>query len=148
MDVAKKMLGIAKVAHKGQKRKFTGEDYIVHPISVGKVFKGICPIREAVGYGHDTIEDTNVTVLSLLDENINHKVVEAIYILTKKEKESYFDFNLRIIRSKNDVAIEVKQEDIKHNLQDLKEGAMKDKYRLALYLLEKASDDNYKIIDW
>jgi (p)ppGpp synthase/HD superfamily hydrolase len=40
-DITHKALEFATVAHAGQKRKYTGEDYIVHPIEVMEIIKTV-----------------------------------------------------------------------------------------------------------
>lgn len=58
---------IAIIAHGDQKRKFTGDPYITHPIRVsGKVFQVTGSYQMAIaGVLHDVIEDTKVTGDSL-----------------------------------------------------------------------------------
>lgn len=57
------VLDFATEAHKGQTRKYTGEDYIVHPISVSKLVKkhGGSEIQQATALLHDVVEDTQYT---------------------------------------------------------------------------------------
>lgn len=47
----------------GQKRKYTGEDYIRHPYEVAKLVKSVTDDEEmiAAAYLHDVVEDTQVT---------------------------------------------------------------------------------------
>jgi len=61
------VLAFANKAHAGQKRKYTGEDYIVHPMRVA--FAGIYaggrtaqPTAIAAALLHDVIEDTHITI--------------------------------------------------------------------------------------
>ena len=60
------VLAFANKAHAGQKRKYTGEDYIIHPMRVA--FAGIYaggrtaqPTAIAAALLHDVVEDTSVT---------------------------------------------------------------------------------------
>jgi (p)ppGpp synthase/HD superfamily hydrolase len=48
-------------AHEGQKRKYTGEPYIVHPIAVADLVAGVVDDEDviAAAYLHDVIEDTH-----------------------------------------------------------------------------------------
>lgn len=48
----------------GQKRKYTGEDYIVHPIEVAAIVSSVTGDEEmiAAAYLHDTVEDTEATI--------------------------------------------------------------------------------------
>jgi len=64
MDIEKKALDFATIAHAGQKRKYTGEDYIVHPIEVAKIVKSVAhtPQMVAAALLHDVVEDTDVSL--------------------------------------------------------------------------------------
>lgn len=48
----------------GQKRKYSGDDYIVHPIRVAGIVKqfGGSDAQIAAAFLHDTVEDTDVTI--------------------------------------------------------------------------------------
>ena len=146
------MKQIATEAHKGIKRKFTKEAYINHPRRISEKFDN--NLLKAVAWGHDTIEDTNensalnVTPEYLLEQGIPKIVVDCILTITKKDGENYFDFIMRIIKEDEDyfdfiskdkaaydASIYVKLEDLRDNMTDLKEGSMKDKYRLAEHIL-------------
>jgi (p)ppGpp synthase/HD superfamily hydrolase len=50
-----------------QKRKYTGEDYIVHPIRVAKIVEqfGGSDNQIAAAYLHDVVEDTDVDILDV-----------------------------------------------------------------------------------
>ena len=132
-------LKIATEAHKGQVRKF-GDDkdkpYIIHPTRVAHFLDGV---QKVIGILHDTIEDTYVTREFLLEKGIPDDIISAIELLSKKDGDNYLDFINSIINECNsDVgqwAIQVKIADLDDNMRDLKEGAMKDKYRLAKELL-------------
>ena len=58
----------AKLAHSGQLRKYTKDDYIIHPMAVAKLVKAIGGNFEMVAAAllHDVIEDTPVTSNELL----------------------------------------------------------------------------------
>lgn len=126
-------LEIATKLHKGQKR-WNGDDYITHPIRVASAFKDIKLIQIALL--HDVIEDTNVTESELIKKyKIDEHNASIILILTKRDDEKYSNYILRV---KSDVyATLIKIEDLKDNLKDLKDGQRKDKYELALAILEK-----------
>lgn len=56
-------LHFATEAHEGQKRKYTGEPYVRHPIDVSWIMRDL-PVTEEVHCAallHDTIEDTYTT---------------------------------------------------------------------------------------
>lgn len=134
-DMLKKAEKISREAHKGQTR-WGGEPYITHPEAVAnsdslKNYFG-CQI---VAWLHDVLEDTDVKVQDLIDAGFDKGLIGAIVNLTRLGKESYLDYILRVKR--DEIARKVKIEDLKHNLSDLKKGSMKDKYILALYILEE-----------
>ena len=142
-------LEIAEKAHEGQKRKFgadKGLDYIVHPKRVASKLKGKAKIAAIL---HDTIEDTYVTKQFLLDKGIPEEIADAVEILSKREGEGYYDFIMRICYAdfnlilpiKNQIALLVKMEDIKDNLKSLDGGSLRDKYLLALHILEWRLDE-------
>ena len=58
----KQILNFATKAHKGQKRKYTNDDYINHPIAVAKIVKSIggSDAQVLAAILHDVIEDTKV----------------------------------------------------------------------------------------
>ena len=126
-----KCLEIAKEAHKGQKR-WNGEPYINHPLSVALSFED--ERLKCIAILHDVIEDSSYDKHILSSKGIRNEIIEIVEILTRGQSESYKNFILRICKSQD--AIKVKIEDIKHNLSDLKEGSMRDKYELALFILE------------
>lgn len=129
-------LEIAMRAHKGQKRKNskTNEEYINHPIRVAGAFKN--DLIRAKAVTHDVIEDH-----PQFEEEIKARLGEEVRrsgkVLSRMKGESYFDFILRIMWSKDIDDVKIKIEDITDNLRDIEEGHKADKYRLARYLLEQ-----------
>ncbi|MCP4870626.1 MAG: HD domain-containing protein, partial [Proteobacteria bacterium] len=77
------VLAFATEAHKGQKRKYTGEDYIVHPISVSALVKkhGGSEIQQAGALLHDVVEDTQYT-LADINANFGSQVATLVKWLT------------------------------------------------------------------
>jgi (p)ppGpp synthase/HD superfamily hydrolase len=123
---------IAIEAHKGQKR-WNGEDYINHPIRVADRFERE-PLK-IIAWLHDVLEDTKLTKADLVSQGIPKELCETIDLLTRKKDQSYLDYILRI---KDDAfAKVVKIVDLKDNLWDIKDGSLKDKYLLALYILRQ-----------
>jgi (p)ppGpp synthase/HD superfamily hydrolase len=143
---------IASKAHAGQKRK-EGVPYITHPEAVAQIvdteFYTLMPTSEAArniwapmknyiimaALLHDTIEDTYVTSELLRQAGFPIMVIEMVQIVTKRPNENYFDFVMRIQESGHVGAKMVKLADLRHNMSDLGEGSMKDKYRLAEHIL-------------
>jgi len=77
------VLQFATKAHDGQKRKYTGEDYIVHPISVADMVErhGGSEIQQAGALLHDVVEDTQYT-LADIHANFGHEVATLVQWLT------------------------------------------------------------------
>ena len=124
---------IAKEAHKGQKR-WSGAEYWTHPAAVALSFPDDAYDYKIVAWLHDVLEDTEYTPTMLLDLGIPEHLVGAVMGMTKREGQNYYDFIIQV--SKNKIATVVKIADINHNMSDLKEGSLKDKYRLAKHVLE------------
>jgi (p)ppGpp synthase/HD superfamily hydrolase len=66
MDIVRKAQVYAMAAHAavGQKRKYTGEPYIVHPAEVARIVAGVpgaTPDMVAAAWLHDVVEDTDCT---------------------------------------------------------------------------------------
>lgn len=92
------ILDYAIKKHEGQTRKYTGESYIIHPISVATIIREICsdiqPMDldivyrlEELAYLHDTVEDTDATleeIESLFGEYYS-KNVEYLTNISKPE---------------------------------------------------------------
>jgi len=67
----------------GQKRKHTGEDYIVHPVAVAETVLGTRYSDDtyiAAAFLHDVVEDTHVTLEQIKDQfgQAVHDVVQAL----------------------------------------------------------------------
>ncbi len=72
--------------------------------------------EKVVGLLHDIIEDTQVTEGQLLQCGIPQKLIDCIMILTKRPDETYNKYIKRIIKSKNQIAINVKLADLENNM--------------------------------
>jgi len=148
---------IATKAHKGQTR-WKGEPFIVHPAGVVKklrkrkivkrtrglygqdVFVYEKDLKESfyiVGWLHDVVEDTKVTLGDLLDEGFSYDIIKAVDAITHRSDEDYVDYIKRV--RENFTARQVKICDIEHNLESFnnkKNKSRADKYKLALELLK------------
>ena len=107
-------LEIALKAHKGQ-RDLDGKPVILHPLNVA--MKGNNESEIVAGLLHDVVEDTDYTFEDLLDAGISSKVVDALRLLSHEKGSEYMDYVRRIARSRNPIAINVKCNDLDHNLQ-------------------------------
>lgn len=145
-DLVKVALKIATKAHEGQFRNDGKTPYITHPIEVANLLK-----KELNAKGtskklivklycaallHDVLEDSSFSELKLKKNGMSQDVINLVKILTHKKECSYFNYILEI--NKNPFAKVIKRNDIKHNLSTLEpwKKDKRDKYMLALYLLE------------
>ena len=83
-----KALNFAKLKHSSQKRKFTGEPYIVHPIRVAEITKryGGTESQIIAAILHDTIEDTETTEDEIRRE-FGDEIAGLVVSLTNDEDE-------------------------------------------------------------
>ncbi len=107
-------LEIALKAHKGQ-RDLDGKPVILHPLTVA--MKGNNENEIVAGLLHDVVEDTDWTFDNLLQAGISAKVVDALRMLTHSKNVPYLDYVRRIADSDNPIAINVKCNDLEHNLE-------------------------------
>lgn len=79
IDLEKHALRFATRAHGDQKRKYSDEPYIVHPIAVAEIVRSVqhTPEMIAAALLHDTVEDTPVTLLDI-KENFGAKVAHLV----------------------------------------------------------------------
>lgn len=75
----------ATLAHEkvGQRRKYTGEPYFVHPAEVAELVRTV-PHTEAMlaaSWLHDVVEDTGVT-FSEIERTFNEEVARLVWMLT------------------------------------------------------------------
>ncbi len=140
-DLVQKAKSVATKAHEGQTRWGGKIPYIVHPEAIAHSFRD--PKLQAVSWLHDVIEDTEVTEEDLRKE-FPEDVVDAVVALSRQPQEEYLTF---VLRSKeNALARMVKIADIQHNLSDrLKKGSMRDKYLMAIHILEEPEEE-YAIV--
>ncbi|MBQ9584988.1 MAG: hypothetical protein IJR20_03195 [Muribaculaceae bacterium] len=106
-------LEIAMKAHKGQ-RDLDDKPVILHPLSIA--LKGKDPYVIIAGLLHDVVEDTDFTFEYMLNAGISPKVVEALKLLTHNKEVPYEEYVQQIAESGNDIAINVKYNDLCHNL--------------------------------
>ena len=110
---------IALRAHKGQ-RDLDGNPVILHPLTVA--LKGNNESEIVAGLLHDVVEDTDWTFDDLLQAGISAKVVDVLRMLTHSKDVPYLDYVRRIADSHNPIAINVKCNDLEHNLERGRKG--------------------------
>ena len=78
-----KVLEFATAAHGDQKRKYTGDPYINHPIAVAEIVKTVPHTDEMIAAAllHDVVEDTHVTIDQIANK-FGDKVAELVGWLT------------------------------------------------------------------
>lgn len=88
-DLCERALEYAARAHEsvGQRRKYTGEPYIVHPIAVAEIVRSVphSPEMVAAAYLHDVVEDTPVTIEEV-EAEFGSEVAELVGWLTDVSK--------------------------------------------------------------
>ena len=88
---------------------------------------------------HDQKEDQGyeesvfVSQLEMLGFKGGITLYESLSILNKGLYKNYLEYILAV--KKNWISTIVKRADLRHNMSDLQEGSLKDKYRLAEYIL-------------
>ena len=149
-------LELALEKHEGQTRR-NGQPYFdahLYPVFnlVDEVYQKDCfkwslPIQFdstqfiAIKIGailHDAIEDKRITEIEM------RKIFPAFYVdvimlVTRKEGQTYFDFIQGILEggAASFCAKIIKLADLLHNMSDLNEGSLRDKYRFAYSLLSR-----------
>lgn len=112
-DTVEKCIRIAMDAHVGQRDR-DGNAVILHPLIVGSM--GKTDAEKCVGFLHDVVEDTDVTFDDLRDEDVPEEIIEALQLCTHDDSLTYEEYVQRIIDSGNMTAINVKLNDLHHNI--------------------------------
>lgn len=134
-------LEIAMKAHKGQ-RDLDGKPVILHPLSVA--IKGNNENEIVAGLLHDVVEDSEWTFDDLLAAGICPDVVDALRLLTHDKNVDYLDYVRRIDDSHNPIAINVKCNDLDHNLERGRAGdhlRLVAKHTAARKIIDPVNDD-------
>lgn len=123
-------LTLAAGEHLGQTDR-AGVPYIAH---ICAVVSGVETVEEmTVAALHDIVEDTTIC-LEYLDEEFPRFIVQAVDAITKRDKEPYKEYLVRV--KKNELARNVKIADLRHNmdLSRLPKVTEKDEKRHEKYL--------------
>lgn len=107
------MLMLATYKHAGQVDK-SGQPYILHPITVMQLLYTNDEELQCIALGHDLVEDTDVTLWSLMNLGFTPRIVEAIDVLSRIDGEPYELYKARV--KTNPDAIRVKLADLQHNM--------------------------------
>lgn len=147
-----KAIVLAYKKHEGQKRKVSGEPFVMHPIRVSELVlenyashKDIQTLRVSAIL-HDVLEDTNTTKKTILDEFGEHvlRLVEGLSIkkADPEIKDKHGEYLERLKKAEDGVLI-IKQCDIEDNLCTIDEN----KYWLKYLEESKEILSNIKIND-
>jgi GTP diphosphokinase / guanosine-3',5'-bis(diphosphate) 3'-diphosphatase len=151
---------LAKKAHKGQKRH-SDEDYFMHCDRVATSVAILGWEYQVVGYLHDVLEDTDYSstdiseilfgadksqVIEAFGVDSIHRILAGINALNKNNYVNYPAYILALRSTEwgknklviTNIPLKVKIADLLDNMRDLKEGSLKDKYRLACFILENS----------
>ena len=107
------VIRIAVTAHDGQK-DMVGNPAILHVLAVGLMGKTL--EEKKAGILHDVVEDSEITIADLRHGGVEEDVLEAVDLLTHRDGMSYEDYVKKIVLSGNETAIQVKLNDLHHNL--------------------------------
>lgn len=97
-----------------------GNPTILHPLAVGMM--GRTDAERIVGFLHDVVEDTRYNFEDLENAGFSQEVIAALRLLTHDKETPYMEYIERICKSGNETAINVKINDLRHNLARGKEG--------------------------
>src|SRR5690554_983733 len=102
MNLEERALAFATAAHASinQTRKYTNQDYIVHPIAVAEIVRSVphTSVMVAAAFCHDVAEDTPYTLEDIADE-LGYDVANLVYWLTDVSKPS--DGNRKVRKQKD-----------------------------------------------
>ena len=101
-------------AHDGLK-DLNGNPAIPHPLAVG--LAGENELEQKVGFLHDVVEDSALTIEELRKRGVEEDVLEAVDLLTHREGMTYQDYVRNIVLSGNLTAMKVKLNDLHQNQQ-------------------------------
>ncbi|AFC85868.1 HD domain-containing protein [Frateuria aurantia] len=141
MDIEQKALLFAYQAHEGQVRKYTGDPYITHPISVAAIVKSVAhmPTMIAACLLHDVVEDTDTRLIDVAVE-FGEDVAELVDALTDAStpddgnREARKRIDREWIAKASPEAKTIKLADLIHNTQSI---VLHDPKFAKVYMQEK-----------
>lgn len=138
---------VARDAHKGQTRKYSGRPYITHPGRVAAQastlhrLTGATEALVAAAWLHDTVEDTDLT-LDDIKESFGEEIASIVHGLTNQfDKAAHPGMNRRQrkqaeVERLSKTSYEVKVLKMLDRIDNLREMAADDEKFLKLYLHE------------
>lgn len=140
IDIA---LSIATKVHTGR-IDFDGYPTILHTLAVGLM--GHTDEEKMTGFLHDAVPTGNLTFDYLFDEGIPTGIVNALRVLHRDPSEDYIAYINRIIKSENPIALQVKHNDLAHNIsREVTNPELLAKHQPALTLIKKAIEECSKV---
>ena len=120
---------LAEQMHEGQTDK-AGQPYVTHPMRVAARMED--PAEQVVGWLHDTVEDTGLTVADI-QARFGADTAAAVDAISRREGEPWADYLTRV--KANPVARRVKISDLidNSNLSRIPHVTMRDVKRQARY---------------
>ena len=120
---------LATKAHEGQTDK-AGLPYITHPERVASRLDS--PELQVIGWLHDTVEDTSITVLDIA-EHFGPETAAAVDAISRRDGEPWLDYLDRV--AANPMARQVKISDLidNSNLSRIPHVTLKDVERQKKY---------------
>lgn len=108
-----KAIELASKAHAAD-YDLDGNPTILHPLAVGMM--GRNDLERVVGFLHDVVEDTRYDFSDLEELGFSELVIDTLRLLTHDKQTPYMEYIKRICESGNEVAVNVKINDLKHNM--------------------------------
>jgi (p)ppGpp synthase/HD superfamily hydrolase len=125
MDVIEKALQVASRAHEKQYRKETKIPYITHPVAVGMLLMkaGYEDDIIAAGILHDTVEDTDLTLVDL-EASFGKKIAEIVAGCSEPDKslswEERKEHTIEFLRTASEEIRAVACADKLHNIRSIR----------------------------
>jgi len=135
MTTIEDIIRIAVNAHDGMK-DMVGNPAVAHVLAVGLMGKTVA--EQKAGFLHDVVEDSDITIDDLRAEGVEEDVLTAVDLLTHRPGMTYEDYVRNIVLSGNQTAIQVKLNDLHHNLH---------RAELALLTLDTSTRERQALLD-
>ncbi len=142
METIDRAVVFAATAHAGQRRKYTGDPYIIHPLDVMSILKANHPQATeemlVAAVLHDVLEDCpQIAPLHIATEfgaNVFNLVVELTDVLTEGDRATRKEANRVRLSTVSNEAKAIKMADLISNTKDI---TRHDRSFAKVYLAEK-----------
>ena len=139
-----KAIELASKAHAAD-YDLDGNPTILHPLAVGMM--GKTDTERIVGFLHDVVEDTKYSFDDLIEEGFSEEVISTLRLLTHDKQTPYMEYVENICKSGNRAALNVKMNDLRHNIARGREGGhlrCVEKHTAALAYIEAYIANNHR----